>query len=185
MIVKDISQAESAQENREIWANEIGTRFERVSKQAADHFYEYVSNLGFPLEVTELGCGDGAATRHLFQHGFRIKAVDVNDKKLIGVPGEVYCQDMYDYISSVKTLGNVFAHHSLEHTVKAREIINMIGDKLNGIYYAIVPANDYLHSVHHVVFEDAIELIPPDTIPLKCKYQKRLEHEYICVAYKC
>jgi hypothetical protein len=188
MIIANKTKKESQGENLDTWCYEVGTRFEEVNIEAAKHFEQILSLFRRPKSVTELGCGDGAATNWFFSNGFVIDAaIDINFAKLMKVKTESKrLKDINDYVTEVGLLRNVFAHHSLEHTIDAKDTLKKISQKMTpgDIFYGIVPAEDYLHSVHHIVFESPEELLPPNFIPLILKYQKRLEPEYLCVAMK-
>ena len=121
--------------------------------------------------------------------GFEVIAVDINPKKLCRIEAgpTLKCMSMLDYVTQTPMLNNVFTHHSLEHTVDAQEIIEKIGMKMSkgSFYYAAVPAEDYLHSVHHVVFEMPFELLPPYCEPILVGTRQRWDwKEYICIAQK-
>lgn len=186
MIKSEISHEESVKENLETWCYEVGTRFEEVNKDAVQDFISFLH----PLEKTvyELGCGDGAAGKEFVKNGFITYGIDINQEKLDKYPGIRIRYDIFDLLKKYadNSLTNIFTHHALEHMINADEIIKEISRVLRpgGTYYAIVPAKDYLHSVHHVVFESVEELLPPGLEVLELKEQFRSEAEYKCVARK-
>ena len=144
------------------------------------------------INVTDLGCGDGASSLKLTESGFYVKAVDINKEKLDKIQNKfikTINSDMLNYLSSCEdnSIDNIFIHHSLEHTTDAKEIINLCGRKLKkgGLYYATVPAGDYLHSVHHIVFESALELFPEELSLILASMRTRFgEKEFVCIATK-
>lgn len=198
MIKKDITVADSQHENLETWCYEVGSRFEEIGVDAAQEFcrlWDEHNNFTSPITnkefyVTDLGCGDGASSLELSDLGFFVIAVDINKEKLDKIEGQYIKNvwtDMEDYLYSQEdnSVENIFTHHSLEHTVDAEEIIKLCGQKLktNGLYYAVVPADDYLHSVHHVVFEDPLELLPEGLELIRAYKRERFgEQEYVCIA---
>jgi SAM-dependent methyltransferase len=196
MIIKDITSEDSNRENVETWALEVGTRFESYSTNAVNEFIYYIKKYSVrPLpgahysEVLDLGCGDGAATTLLYDRKYDVVGVDINQKKLreIEAGPVIYQRDMYDFVKNKFAFFHVFTHHALEHTPDAPKIIEEIGNRMmpGTIYYAVVPAEDYLHSVHHVVFEDAEELLPPKCEPLLMERRDRFnEKEFVCIAKK-
>lgn len=182
MIKSTISREESILQNLETWCYEVDSRFEQMSLQAVDEFSIYANK---SYVTCDLGCGDGAATRYLRTLGYPTMGVDINEEKTknLGIVANV---SIDEYVFQTKRLGNVFAHHSFEHVINIEDVIKIIGRKMNegATYYTIVPAKDYLHSVHHVVFESAEELLPPGLTPIKMEYQERNEPEFICIAQK-
>jgi len=197
MIIKDITSEESIKENLEAWCFEVGSRFEEIGRDAADDFFHIwlKNNPNHPfgnINVIDLGCGDGASSLKLAESGFYVKAVDINKEKLDKIQSKfikTYYIDMEDFLDSQKddSIENIFTHHSLEHTIDAEEIIKLCGQKLKkqGIYYAVVPADDYLHSVHHIVFEDPLELLPEGLELIRAYKRERFgEKEFICIATK-
>jgi len=186
LIKANIKHKDSIQENLDIWCYERGTRFEIANEEAAK---EFMNLLEEPYtDVIDLGCGDGAAGQYFVERGLFTIGIDINQEKLKNYPGISIAVDMYDFLREMKneSIQNIFTHHALEHTVRARDIIAECGRVLQpgGYYYAVVPANDHLHTVHHVVFEKAIELLPVGLIPIFCDYQDRMEPEFKCVAQK-
>ena len=186
MIKSNISSEESILHNLDTWCCEVGSRFEQVSIDAAYECINLINDLGLDYSVVDLGCGDGAATKVFLENDFNVIGVDINDKKLDKFSGPKIQTDMLSFVKFFNKINNVFTHHALEHSIDAEEIINTIGQKMSigSIYYAVVPANDHLHSVHHIVFESPKELLPPGLIPLKMEYQERNEPEFICIAQK-
>ncbi len=186
MIKADIKHKDSIKENLDVWCYERGTRFEIVNEEAAKEFMNILDSTY--NDILDLGCGDGAASQYFVENGLFVIGIDINEEKINKYPGLGITIDMYEYLTILKddSVMNIFTHHALEHTVKAKEVIKEIGRVLmpGGIYYAIVPAQDYLHTVHHVVFESAEELLPPGLIPLTMLYQDRHEPEFKCIAYK-
>jgi SAM-dependent methyltransferase len=179
MQIKQISTERSQEENLEAWCFEVGSRFEHLSEGAVNLFYMFHLNfiekykkinkkINLKKEISDLGCGDGASVKYLLRAGFDVDAVDI------------------PYVT------NVFCHHSLEHTVDAPRVLELIGEKLlsGGLSYIAVPAGDYLHSVHHVVFEDWKEILPPNCSALFGKKRQvyldetNMESEYVCIARK-
>jgi SAM-dependent methyltransferase len=188
MIIADINKKDSIEENLATFTYEVGTRFEEQNIAAAEHFSKILSLLRKPKVVNELGCGDGAANNWFFDNGFQIdSAIDINKNKLKNVKtNNKFLIDINDFVTRADKLNNVFTHHSLEHTIDAMDTLDKIGNKMipGAIFYAVVPANDYLHSVHHFVFEDVKELLPLGLFPLILTEQTRSEPEYLCVAMK-
>ncbi len=186
MIKASITREESILNNLDTWCYERGDRFEQSSIEAAQDCVRYINSLGFDHHILDLGCGDGAATKEFFELGFNTLAVDINPEKLERVPGLKFESDIVEFTEKIKIFNNIFSHHAFEHVVNIEEAIKNIGKKIQPgcLYYVIVPANDYLHSVHHVVFESPEELLPPGLTPLKMEYQERAEPEFICVAQK-
>lgn len=194
MKTADLDTYMSCQENLSAWCMEVGSRFEHLSYEAAFEFFVYhKTNKIKNFYVVDLGAGDGAASNLFIDIGFITTSVDINEEKLSQiVSGRPVVMDMYEYVRGVDRLDNVFTHHSLEHTVNAAEIIEEIGKKLDpdAIYYAAVPANDTLHSVHHTVFESWKELVPPNCDVIMGGERMRLiepgyfEQEYVCIARK-
>jgi len=186
LIKADISLEESIYQNLNTWCFEVGSHFEEMGKQAALDFLKY-ANL---TSVLELGAGDGSSTEIFIINNFSVLAIDINWQKLqsIHLPAVTWEWDMLKALQSLnsESVDNIFTHHSLEHVVDADEVIREASRvlKYSGIYYAIVPADDYLHSVHHVVFESAKELLPPGLTPIKMKKQTRNDPEFICIAQK-
>lgn len=193
MIKKDITVADSQHENLETWCYEVGSRFEQIGVDAAREFsllWEDYNNFG--ANVVDLGCGDGASSLELARLEFSVVAVDINKEKLDKIKHtfikKIYT-DMEDYLYSQEdnSIENIFTHHALEHTIDAEEIIKLCGQKIrtNGLYYAVVPADDYLHSVHHIVFEDALELLPEGLNLIRADKRERFgEQEFVCIATK-
>lgn len=195
MIIKDITAKESIDENLNTWCYEVGSRFEEIGVDAADDFHFFFKKREFRdligEDVYDLGSGDGASSRRLHNLGYYVISIDINKEKLEKCIASVKIQeDILTFLKDVPDgygLGNVFTHHSLEHMVDAPEIIELIGKLIlpGRIYYAIVPAGDYLHSVHHVVFESPEELLPPGMQPIILQEQERFgEKEFKCVAAK-
>jgi 2-polyprenyl-3-methyl-5-hydroxy-6-metoxy-1,4-benzoquinol methylase len=197
MIIKEITSDESKKENLDTWCYEVGSRFEEIGISAASDFYDKwlaLNNNNFKqfesTFVIDLGSGDGSSSEELANLGFKVLAVDINKEKLNKIKNKNITKinlDMKQYLQLPFEVENIFTHHSLEHTIDAKEIIELCGKRLQkgGLYYAVVPANDYLHSVHHVVFEDPMELLPSDLTPLYTAYRERFnEKEYICLATK-
>lgn len=200
VIKKDITPLESIQENLDTWCYEVGSRFEEIGVDAAMEFiswWKYINNIqshhyltNKDFFITELGCGDGASTNYFADQGFIINAVDINKEKLdklshininpINLSTKIYLE--YGLQPE-----NIFTHHSLEHMIEAKEIIELCGEKLKsgGLYYATVPAGDYLHSVHHIVFEDELELLPSSLELVIAMERERFgEKEFLCIATK-
>lgn len=186
MIKANITSEESVLENLNTWCFEVGDRFEQMSIDAAHEFINYINDLELDRSVCDLGCGDGAATKVFYENNFKTIAVDINEEKLNRVPGPKINSDILTVVKFFKKINNVFSHHSFEHYVNIDEVIKKIGEKMypGSLYYVIVPAGDYLHSVHHVVFESPEELLPEGFKPLKLEKQFRDEMEYVCVAQK-
>lgn len=185
MIKANISPEESVLQNLEAWCFEVGSRFEQASVQAARDFADMGPG---PGTVCDLGSGDGAATRELVGLGFDVHAVDVNGTKLghISELATTHETDAVNYLTE-NAVDNVFAHHSLEHMVDVERVLQLISQSLKpgGLYYAIVPAGDHLHSVHHVVFESHEELLPAGLALIVGREQERFcEREFVCVARK-
>jgi 2-polyprenyl-3-methyl-5-hydroxy-6-metoxy-1,4-benzoquinol methylase len=188
LLKNNITSEESMQENLDTWCYEVGSRFEQASVAAVRDFNLYA----IFDHVADIGCGDGAASLELENRGFEVDAVDINEEKLNKIKEKnifikIKKQSAIEYLNSIDALDNFFSHHSLEHMIDAEEIIQLAGQKLKprGIYYVIVPAGDYLHSVHHVVFERAEELLPVGLEPILIQEQERFgEKEFICVATK-
>lgn len=200
MIIKEITSEESMKENLETWCYEVGSRFERISVDAAEEFinwWRFVNKIkkhhnmtNKDFFITDLGSGDGAATNYFAEQGFRVTAVDINKEKLDKIINKnVFCvnKDIKSFLENTDDAENIFTHHSLEHTVEAKEIIELCGEKLKpgGLYYATVPAGDYLHSVHHIAFESAEELLPNGLQLLMMSTRERFgEKEFVCIATK-
>lgn len=200
MIKRDLDLSESIDENLNTWCYEVGSRFEQIGIDAAKEFVDmwrfinkiekYYGLTNKDFYVTDLGCGDGASSNYLADQGFKVTSVDINKEKLNKMTHELIEKvhtDMEDYLYSQEdySVQNIFTHHSLEHTVDAEEIIKLCGQKLKsgGLYYATVPADDYLHSVHHVVFEDQLELLPYGLeLLLAAKRERFGESEFVCIA---
>lgn len=184
MIKADITRVESLLQNLETYCYEVGSVFEEVNRQAALEFIEIAK----PERVVDLGCGDGASMKVFAEHGITCLGVDINQEKLKNCPGFIEVDDILSFLKRqpIAWLDNIYCHHSLEHSVDADKIIQEIGRTLSpgGYYYAIVPANDSLHSVHHVVFESAEELLPPGCELIEAVQQTRNEPEFKCIARK-
>jgi len=186
LIKASITPEESILQNLDTWCYEVGTRFEYMNIEAALDCINYIDDLGLDYQIADLGCGDGAATKVFHENKFLTLAIDINEYKLEKVPGTKICIDLLEFLESTKKLNNIFSHHAFEHIIDIERAINIIGEKMNVgcLYYVIVPAGDYLHSVHHVVFESPKELLPKGFKPLKLEKQYRDEMEFICVAQK-
>lgn len=191
MIIKSISSKDSQRENLETWCYEVGTRFEELNINAADELINCL--LAHKIKnklIFDLGCGDGAAIKQFLRRKYDPVGVDINTEKLRAIEASTRVLNMSFknfLISQSELNGNIFAHHSLEHSVDAPSIIMEIGSKMTpgNIYYAAVPAEDYLHSVHHVVFESAEELLPPNCCPLRMEKRERFgEKEFVCMALR-
>lgn len=179
------THARSIDANLRTWCYEVGTRFEEVNRQAVHDFARYCES----GQVIELGCGDGAAANEFLRLGYEYVGIDVNPGKLRRIGGGVtHCRDVLEWLyeQDDDSLPNIFAHHFLEHTVDVEKILVEIARTLapGGIYYAVTPAHDYIHTVHFIAFEDAEELLPPGLELLHSGEQKRNEPEYYCVAEK-
>lgn len=160
MIKADITPEQSIQENLEIYCLEVGSDYEKYAVRSAEKFIEYIGK----EPVVDLGCGDGAASKVFFENGNNVIAVDINPIKLDKNEWATTVQaDFIEYLS--KPVGNLFLHHSLEHYVEPEKVLELIGKNLKkGSYcFIAVPYGGEVHSVHHVVFEDANELVPPNT----------------------
>lgn len=197
---KNITAARSQQENLSTWCFEVGTRFEKMGAEAAQEFIsiidqnsEKIKNSRNFRHIVELGCGDGASVRQFINAGFGVTGVDINREKLEqNVGANIVMQDMYKYVTTASSLPHIFTHHSLEHTINAPEIIEEVGKRLikNYLFYAAVPAEDYLHSVHHIVFDSPEELLPPGCEPVlldkRARYdgENNKELEFVCIAKK-
>lgn len=180
-----MTQEESILYNLETWCYEVGSDFEDMGRQAAKDFIKYAIN----KNVLELGCGDGSTAKVFKDNNIRAMYVDINLEKLLKIPyGLIWKEDMLEALRLCKsnTIGNIFAHHSLEHVVEVEEVLKEVARVMRplGIFYAIVPADDYLHTVHHVVFESAEELLPKKFKPIVLEKQYRNEPEFICIAQK-
>jgi 2-polyprenyl-3-methyl-5-hydroxy-6-metoxy-1,4-benzoquinol methylase len=205
MQIKQISTERSQEENLEAWCFEVGSRFEHLSEGAVNLFYMFHLNfiekykkinkkINLKKEISDLGCGDGASVKYLLRAGFDVDAVDINEEKLTQVDerAQRFNMGMVQYLEEIPYVTNVFCHHSLEHTVDAPRVLELIGEKLlsGGLSYIAVPAGDYLHSVHHVVFEDWKEILPPNCSALFGKKRQvyldetNMESEYVCIARK-
>lgn len=191
MIKKDITVGDSQVENLDTWCYEVGSRFEEIGVDAAQEFCRYWEEYhNFGANVVDLGCGDGSSSRELVKLDFSVVAVDINKEKLDKIDHfyiEKIHTDMEDYLYSQEdnSIENIFTHHSLEHAIDAEEIIRLCGQKLKkgGLYYATVPADDYLHSVHHIVFEDPLELLPEGLELIRAYKRERFaEQEFVCIA---
>jgi len=186
LIKAKISPEESILHNLNTWCYEVGTEFEEMGKLAAIDFMSYMDN----SYVLELGCGDGASIKTFIKYKWAVLAIDINPHKLEKIKGiaTLWESDMLTALRTLKdnSVSNIFAHHSLEHVVNVEEVLKEISRviKPGGYFYAVVPANDYLHSVHHVVFESPEELLQPEFKIIKAEKQIRNEPEYICVAQK-
>lgn len=151
------SHEDSIQENLDVWCFEVGTNFENYSIEAAQKFIKYIGTEA----VSDLGCGDGAATKVFVANGNPTTAVDINPDKLDKIEGAKKVEtDFLTYLS--KPVGNVFLHHSLEHYAYPEKVLSLLAKNVKkGAYcYIAVPKNDNPHSVHHVAFDSADELIP-------------------------
>lgn len=191
MQIKNISHLTSQKENLETWCYEVGDRFESYSRNAVNEFIYWHEKLKIKNKiVADLGCGDGAASNYFLDQGFQVYGVDINVEKLRRVEAgvNVFRSDVHDFILGYPQIDfNIFTHHSLEHMVEAEDIITRIGSRIRPgkLYYAVVPAEDYIHSVHHVVFEAPEELLPPGLTPLLMDKRDRFgEKEFICIAWK-
>ncbi len=189
MKIKKITYKESIEENLTYWCMEIGSRFEEINQDAVKEFIKiFEEKKIINKNILDIGSGDGAATNEFIKNGFKVTALDINMEKLGRIQNaNAVCADALTYIENQKYLNNVFTHHSLEHMISADQIIKKISEKMtpNCLYYATVPAGDYLHSVHHVVFESPIEILPPMFEPILLKERERFgEKEYVCVAIK-
>lgn len=184
MIRAEITRVESLLQNLDTWCYEVGSVFEQVNREAA---LEFVQIAG-PQRVVDLGCGDGASMKFFAECGITALGVDINRRKLENVPGYTVVTDMLSFLKSqpIAWLDNIYTHHALEHCVEADKVIQEIGRTLapGGYYYAVVPAHDTIHSVHHVVFESAEELLPPGLEPIFVGEQTRNETEFKCIARK-
>jgi SAM-dependent methyltransferase len=184
LIRADIKHEDSVRENLDMWCYERGTRFEIANEEAA---LEFINLIETP-EILELGCGDGAASQYFLENNCFVVGIDINQEKLDRNPAFGIRADMYNFLKLIgdDSVENIFTHHALEHTVAAKEVVKEIGRVLKpgGYYYAVVPANDHLHTVHHVVFENSIELLPLGLQPIFIGYQEREEPEFKCIAQK-
>lgn len=184
MLKADMTKPQSIQENLQTWCYEKGTKFEEMNRAAVEQFI----NLCSPQHVLELGCGDGASYEVFAEKNISYLGVDINENKLEKIAGETITADIYSHLICCddNSVDNIYAHHTLEHCIDAVNILQEISRVLKpgGYYYAIVPADDHLHSVHHVVFESPDELMPPGFIPITLSRQIRHEPEFICVARK-
>lgn len=158
--VANITPKESIEQNLAQWCYEVGTNYEEYSKQSVQRFIKYIGK----QSVTDLGAGDGAATKEFIKNGNKVTAVDINKDKLKHVDqrADIICNDALSYLKYI-TLGNVFCHHTIEHIVNYQEVLDTIAKKLQkGKYcYIAVPKGDHIHSVHHVAFDSVDEIIPP------------------------
>jgi len=184
LIKAQISPEESILHNLDTWCYEVGSDFEEMGRQAALDCIGYLTT----IHVLDLGCGDGASTRAFVENNIYVLAVDINYEKLQSIPMPAVKWEL-DMLTALRTLSNnsvhnVFAHHSLEHVVNVDEVLIEIARVIRpeGLFYAVVPADDTLHSVHHVVFETPEELSPPGFKIIKAERQTRNEPEFICIA---
>lgn len=184
----NITPEQSIQENLDTWCFEVGSRFEQSSVDAVKEF----ANIALFKSVCDIGAGDGASTKVLDELGFEVTAVDINLEKLLKIKNFnkkiiIKCMPAIKFLKETNSISNFFSHHSLEHMIDAEEIIKLAGQKLKigGLYYVTVPAGDYLHSVHHVVFENAEELLPKGLTPVVLEERERFgEKEFLCIAQK-
>lgn len=180
----DIDYKESVRQNLNEWCFEVGTEYERYSREAAEKFIEYIGK----QSVVDLGAGDGAATKVFLENGNKVIAVDINKEKLskIDQRADIICQDIKEYMKFV-VLKNVFLHHTLEHIVDYQEILDQIGKKLvkGGYCYIAVPKDDKPHSVHHVAFDSIEELCPPGLEVVE-QYESNVPYwkQYVVIARK-
>lgn len=164
--VADISEEESIRQNLEAWCFEVGTLYEQYSVDSANKFIEYIKQ----EPVIDLGCGDGAATNVFVANGNPTVAVDINPHKLAEVKGATKVnEDFLTYLN--RPLEHVFLHHSLEHFVNYKEVINRIAKYLKKSRYCFiaVPYNDGIHSCHHVSFDNIKDILPEGFKMIECK----------------
>lgn len=180
----DLTKLESILGNLHQWCFEVGSEFEQNNIAAVVDFVETYKPVG---TVVELGCGDGAALKAFEQLGIKTFGVDINKEKLDKAPGDTALDDVLDWLVKQprKSVDNIFTHHALEHMVHIDEVLAEIGRVLKpgGLYYAVVPAHDHVHEVHHVAFESAKELLPKGLKQVKLAEQERFgAKEYLCIA---
>jgi ubiquinone/menaquinone biosynthesis C-methylase UbiE len=196
LIKANITSEESILQNLNEWCYEVGSEFEHLGEEAALEFIKFMTQ----PHVLELGCGDGASVRTFIDNNIKVFALDINPYKLLRLNGALIWEiDMLTGLKQLKknTVQNIFCHHSLEHVVDADKVIEEISRvmKKKGLFYVTVPANDYLHSVHHVVFESPLELLPKGFKPIILEERTRTynspvdnkpieQSEYVCIAQK-
>lgn len=181
----DATHKESIDGNLGQWCYEVDSEFQQANDDAVEDAITYMDR----KIVWELGCGDGASLRKFKEHGYVTIGVDINTDKLDRAVGLLVNIDMIEYLNSVKdnSIPNIFMHHSIEHIVDVKRLLQLVTLKLisGGIFYCVTPADDTPNTVHYTAFDSAEELLPPGLEPIEMVKQERYGHpEYKCVARK-
>lgn len=184
-----MSHDESIDSNLSQFCLEVDSEFQAANDAAAQDFLRYMEKYDRPLEVVELGCGDGAALNTFERLGVKTFGVDINPEKLASNDHDYWQGDMAEWLGDqpAKSVKNIFMHHALEHIVSIKEVLDYIYIVLEkgGIFYCIVPADDHPHEVHHTAFDSALELAPPKMQTVTARKQERFGHpEYLYVGVK-
>lgn len=178
-----VTSEDSIQENLNTWCFEVGTEYEEYSRQSVARFIKYIGK----ETVIDLGAGDGAATNHFAKNGNKVIAVDINPHKLseIKTAWHIVKQDFVTYLSK-PIQHHIFMHHALEHCIDYDTVLELIGKNLaKGKYcYIAVPKDDTPHSVHHVAFDNAEELVPPNLEVIELIAHNQPQKEYIAITRK-
>lgn len=175
-----ITSENSIEENLNTWCFEVGTEFEEYSRKSVEKFINFIGK----ETVIDLGAGDGAATNHFAKNGNKVIAVDINAHKLaeIKTAWRVVEADFVTYLSK-PIKHHIFMHHALEHCIDYNKVLELIGKNLaKGKYcYIAVPKDDEPHSVHHVAFDSAEELIPTGLDTIELIAQDEPQKEYVAI----
>lgn len=178
-----IAPEDSIQENLNTWCFEVGTEYEEYSRQSVERFIQLIGK----ETVIDLGAGDGAATNHLAANGNKVIAVDINAHKLaeIKTAWHVVKSDFVEYLSK-PIEHHIFMHHALEHCIEYEKVLKLISKNLaKGKYcYIAVPKDDEPHSVHHVAFDSAEEIVPPNLKVIELISHDQPQKEYIAITRK-
>lgn len=148
---------EAMQGNLNTWCLEVGSEYEKYSRQSAEKLIKYIGT----KPVVDLGAGDGAGTKRFVENGNPVTAVDINADKLNRIEGAMTVeQDIVSYLD--QPLENIFMHHVLEHIPNWEEVLYLISEHLKKGRYCLiaVPKDDTPHSVHYVAFDSWGEIAP-------------------------
>lgn len=154
----DMSKEDSIKDNLKGYCFEVGSDYEKYSRQAAELFITHIGR----KPVVDLGAGDGAGTRVFVEHGNPTTAVDINPVKLNRIKGATLVNEDFETFLT-KPVDNIFFHHALEHYTEPEKVLAKIAKHLKpgSFCYIAVPKGDHVHSVHHVAFENIEEIMPP------------------------
>lgn len=164
MKLANLTKKESIANNLANFSFEMGSQYEQNSINSVNLFLSYIPSYN---QVTDLGAGDGAASRQFMELDWEVTAVDINEEKLRSMPDAITTvkEDFVTYLKKCDddSIPNIFCHHALEHYVDPEAVLKEIGRVLRpgGLCFIAVPAGGELESVHHVVFESADEIVPP------------------------